>query len=103
LSVTLLLNTINHENWSLEPTQQNPKKPLFGGCLKEPEFQNFTYEVLEVGPKDSGSHNFSFLALKGKIVGVTQILGHTDNGNAIKSPDNITNEGLKFVLYLVKT
>jgi hypothetical protein len=30
--------------------------------------------VHQVGPKDSGSQNFSFLALKGKAVGVTQIL-----------------------------
>jgi hypothetical protein len=30
--------------------------------------------VHQVGSKDSGSQNYSFLALKGKAVGVTQIL-----------------------------
>jgi hypothetical protein len=30
--------------------------------------------VHQVGSKDSGSQNFSFLAFKGKAIGVTQIL-----------------------------
>jgi hypothetical protein len=42
--------------------------------LKEPEFQNSGYEVHQVGPKDSGSQNFSFLALKAEPVGEVQIL-----------------------------
>jgi hypothetical protein len=47
--------------------------PLFGGYLKEPEFQNSEYEVHQVGPKDSESQNFSFLALKAEPVGEVQI------------------------------
>jgi hypothetical protein len=39
------------------------QKPLFGGYLYEPEFQNYEFEVHQVGPKDSVSQNFSFLAL----------------------------------------
>jgi hypothetical protein len=31
-------------------------------------------EMHQVGPKDSGSQNFSFLALKAKLVGEVQIL-----------------------------
>jgi hypothetical protein len=42
-----------------------------GGTLK---FQNSEYEVHQEGPKDSGSQNFSFLALKAKPVGEVQIL-----------------------------
>jgi hypothetical protein len=49
------------------------QKPLLGGYLKEPKFQNSGYEVHQVGPKEAGSQNFSFLTLKGKAVGVTQI------------------------------
>jgi hypothetical protein len=45
-----------------------------GGYLKELEFQNYEYEVHQVGPKDSGSQNFSFLALKAEPVGEVQIL-----------------------------
>jgi hypothetical protein len=40
----------------------------------KPEFQNYEYEVHQVGPKDSGSQNFSFLALKAEPVGKVQIL-----------------------------
>jgi hypothetical protein len=36
--------------------------------------ENSEYEVHQVGPKDSGSQNFSSLALKGTAVGLTQIL-----------------------------
>jgi hypothetical protein len=50
------------------------QKPLLGGYLKEPEFQNSEYEVHQVGPKDFESQNFSFLALKAEPVGEVQIL-----------------------------
>jgi hypothetical protein len=50
------------------------QKPLLGGYLKEPEFQNSEYEVHQVGSKDCGSQSFSFLALKAKPVGEVQIL-----------------------------
>jgi hypothetical protein len=46
---------------------------------KEPVFQS-EYKVLRVGPKDSGSKNFSFLASKKEAVGVTQISYSTGNG-----------------------
>jgi hypothetical protein len=49
-------------------------KLLLGGYLWEPEFQNSEYEVHQVGPKDSGSQNFSFLALKAEPVDEVQIL-----------------------------
>jgi hypothetical protein len=38
------------------------------------EFQNSEYEVHQVGPKDSGSQNFSLLALKAEPVSEVQIL-----------------------------
>jgi hypothetical protein len=38
------------------------------------KFQNFEYEVHQVGRKDSGSQNFSFLVLKGEPVGEVKIL-----------------------------
>jgi hypothetical protein len=44
------------------------------------KFQNSEYEVHQVGLKDYGSQNFSFLAFKGEAVGVVQILYH--NGAA---------------------
>jgi hypothetical protein len=50
------------------------QKPLLGGYLKELEFQNSVYEVHQVGSKDSGSQNFSFLALQAEPVGEVQIL-----------------------------
>jgi hypothetical protein len=37
--------------------------------------------VHQVGSKDSGSQNFSFLAFKGEAVGVTQISSYNGNGN----------------------
>jgi hypothetical protein len=49
------------------------QKPLLGGYLKEPEFLNSKYEVHQVGSKDFGSQNFSFLALKAEPVGEVQI------------------------------
>jgi hypothetical protein len=49
-------------------------KTLLGGYLKELEFQNSEYEVHQVGPKDSGSQNFSLLALNAEPVGEVQIL-----------------------------
>jgi hypothetical protein len=42
--------------------------------LRNLHFKISKYEVHQVGLKDSGSQNFTFLALKGKAVGVTQIL-----------------------------
>jgi hypothetical protein len=38
---------------------------------------NSEYEVHQVGPKDFGSQNFSFLALKAESVGEVQILRST--------------------------
>jgi hypothetical protein len=61
----------------LGPKQQNLEKPLLGGYLKEPEFQNSEYEVHQVGLKDSGSQNFRTLVFKGEAVGVTQIYATT--------------------------
>jgi hypothetical protein len=44
------------------------RKFEWGGTLiKDSEFQNSEYEV-QVGQKDSGSQNFSFLAFKGEAV-----------------------------------
>jgi hypothetical protein len=50
------------------------KKTLLNSYLKEPEFQNSQYEVHQVGSKDSGSQNFSFIALKTEPVGDVRIL-----------------------------
>jgi hypothetical protein len=50
------------------------QKPLLSGYLEEPEFQNSEYEVHQVGSKNSGSQNFSFIALKTEPVGEVQIL-----------------------------
>jgi hypothetical protein len=66
-----------------------PRKPVLGALtakpqktsLKEPVFQNSEYEVNQIGPKDSGNQNFSFIAPKGEAEGVTQILCHTGTGN----------------------
>jgi hypothetical protein len=38
---------------------------LYGRVPKDSKFQNFEYEVHQVGPKDYGSQNFSFLAFIG--------------------------------------
>jgi hypothetical protein len=38
---------------------------LYGRYLEDFKFQNSEYRGLQVGPKDSGSQNFSFLAFKG--------------------------------------
>jgi hypothetical protein len=35
---------------------------LYGRYPKDSKFQNSEYEVHQVGPKDYGSQNFSFLA-----------------------------------------
>jgi hypothetical protein len=43
-------------------------------------FKNLEYEVHQVGLKDYGSQNFSFLAFKGEAVGVAQILYHNGDG-----------------------
>jgi hypothetical protein len=56
------------------PYGLNSKTAKTSLYLKEPEFQNSEYEVHQVGPKDSGSQNFSFLALKAEPVGEVQIL-----------------------------
>jgi hypothetical protein len=42
-----------------------------GGTLRN--FKNTEYAGHPVGPKNSGSRNFSFLAFKGKAVDVAQI------------------------------
>jgi hypothetical protein len=47
------------------------------------EFQNSEYEVHQVGPNNSGSLNFSFLAHKAKAVGVTQICSNGGGGAAM--------------------
>jgi hypothetical protein len=41
-------------------------KPFLVGICKV-KFQNSEYEVHQVGPKDYGSQNFSFLACKGRL------------------------------------
>jgi hypothetical protein len=46
---------------------------LQGNYSKKPFYQKSEYEVHQVGPKNAGSQNFSFLAFKGEAVGVTQI------------------------------
>jgi hypothetical protein len=50
------------------------QKLLLGGYPYKPEFQNSENEVHQVGSKDFGSQNFSFLALKAEPVGEVQIL-----------------------------
>jgi hypothetical protein len=50
------------------------QNPLLGVYPYELEFQNSEYEVHQVGPKDSGSRNFSLLGLKAEPVGEVQIL-----------------------------
>jgi hypothetical protein len=50
---------------------------LQGDYSKKLFYQNSEYEVHQVGPKKTGSQNFSFLAFKGEAVGVTQIPSHT--------------------------
>jgi hypothetical protein len=49
-----------------------------GGTLRMSNLHE--YEVHQVGLKDYGSQNFSFLALKGEAVGVTQISSYNGNG-----------------------
>jgi hypothetical protein len=41
--------------------------------MKDVKFQNSEYRGHQVGPKDSRSQSFSFLAFKGEAVGVAQI------------------------------
>jgi hypothetical protein len=43
-------------------------------------FQNYEYEVLQVGPKDYGSQNFSFIVCKREAVGVVQNFANSGNG-----------------------
>jgi hypothetical protein len=50
---------------------------LYGRYPKNSKFQNSEYAGHQVGLKDSGSRNFSFLAFKGEAVGVAQILRST--------------------------
>jgi hypothetical protein len=50
---------------------------LFERCPKYFKFQNSEYAGHQVGQKDLGSRNFSFLALKGEAVGVALILHST--------------------------
>jgi hypothetical protein len=57
----------------MKSTEQHIHFPILSQNFKG-KFQNSEYEVHQVDPKDSGSHNFSFLALKREVVGVTQIL-----------------------------
>jgi hypothetical protein len=52
---------------------------LYGRYPKDSEFQNSEYEVHQIGLKDY-SQNFSFLAFKGKAVGVTQISSFNSTG-----------------------
>jgi hypothetical protein len=52
----------------------------YGRYLKDFKFQNSEYRGHQVGPKDSGSRNFSFLAFKGEAVGVAKIYAN-GNGN----------------------
>jgi hypothetical protein len=42
--------------------------------IRNLNLKKFEYEVHQAGPKDSGSQNFSFLALKAEPVGEVQIL-----------------------------
>jgi hypothetical protein len=58
------MKDLGHKIHSLGLQQQVPKKPKNQTQKKEPEFQNSEYEVHQVGPKDAGSRNFSFLAFK---------------------------------------
>jgi hypothetical protein len=48
-----------------------------GGTLRIPNFKISEYAGHQVGLKDSGSRNFSFLAFKGEAVGVAQVLRST--------------------------
>jgi hypothetical protein len=51
-----------------------------GGTLKISNFK-IEYRGHQVGPKDSGSQYFSFLAFKGEAVGVAKIYANgTGNG-----------------------
>jgi hypothetical protein len=50
----------------------------------------------QVGPKDSGSRNFSFLAFKGEAVGVTQISSNNGNGAARDSRKKIIAQIMLF-------
>jgi hypothetical protein len=48
-----------------------------GGTLR---ISDSEYEVHQVGPKDYGSQNFSFLARKGEAVGMVHIFANGGNG-----------------------
>jgi hypothetical protein len=52
-----------------------------GGYPKDVKFQNYEYEVHQVGQKYFESQNFSFLACKGEAVGVVQIFANGGGGN----------------------
>jgi hypothetical protein len=54
--------------WKTENLQDDYSKKLF--------YQKSEYEVHQVGPKNAGSQNFSYLVSKGEAVGVTQIPSH---------------------------
>jgi hypothetical protein len=49
-------------------------KNLSQATLRNLNFKIHDYKVHQVGPKDSGSQNFSFLALKAEPVAEVQIL-----------------------------
>jgi hypothetical protein len=53
---------------------------LYRRYLKDFKFQNSEYRGHQVGPKDLGSKNFSFLAFKEEAVGVAKIYAN-GNGN----------------------
>ena len=57
------------------------KRFLYERHPKDSEFRNSEYEVHQFGSKYSGSQNSSFLALKGKAVGVVQIFAYGNGGN----------------------
>jgi hypothetical protein len=58
----------------MKPGPAKPQKSSLRWLTLDPEFQISEYEVHQVGLKDSGSQNFSPLALKEKAVDVIQIL-----------------------------
>jgi hypothetical protein len=55
---------------------------LYGRYLKDYEFQDFEYEVHQVGLKDFGSQNFSFLAVEGAKLASTQFFSTTVTATA---------------------
>jgi hypothetical protein len=81
LTKIYILNTIKpfsgHKNQPSGLKQQNLKNLSEVATLRN---LNSKYEVHQVGPNDSGSQNFSFLAPKAEAVGVTQICANGGNG-----------------------